>query len=122
LAHAAGSVAELQRTARLNEGPESACKAAQCHVRQSVDDKHVWWIGGYSIGIAMPPSWAGHTYLANDGPKRCLLREGYVSNYETILIDKDAGFEASFVDTIVMTNSGLDVLSSIPRGLLETGT
>ena len=70
----------------------------------------------------MPPGWAGHTYLANDGPKRCLLHEGYVSNYENILIDKSAGFEASFIDTIVMTNTGLDVLSSIPRGLLETGT
>jgi hypothetical protein len=70
----------------------------------------------------MPPSWAGHTYLANDGPERCFLQEGYVSNYENIFIDKVAGFEASFIDTIVMTDSGLDVLSCIPRELLESGT
>jgi hypothetical protein len=42
-----------------------------------------------------------------------------VSNYETVLVDKEGGFEACAIDTIVMTEDGLEVLSELPRGLLE---
>ena len=122
LAHAAGSIFELQRTPRLDDGPEEAAAAAERYVRGSIAAENVWWIGGYALGIALPPSWVGHTYLANDGPERCYLRRGYVSNYENVLIDREAGFEASFIDTIVMTEKGLEVLSSVPRELLECAT
>ena len=116
---AADSVLELQRTARLGEGPESAAAAASGYVRERIPARNIWWVGGYSLGIAMPPSWVGHTYLANDGPQRCRLLPGYVTNYETVFIDREAGFEAACIDTLIMTDAGLEVLSSVPRGLLE---
>jgi Xaa-Pro aminopeptidase len=117
---AAGSVFELQRAARTGDGPEAAAAAADRYVRQRVPAENVWWVGGYSLGIAFPPSWVGHTYLANDGLEKCRLLPGYVSNYENVFVDREHGFEAGNIDTMVMTERGLEVLSSVPRGLLAS--
>ena len=116
---AAGSVPELQRLAVLGEGPETAMAAAERWVYDRVPAEKIWWVGGYSLGIGLPPSWVGHTYLANDGLSKVTWQPGYVSNYETVLVDKGGGFEACAIDTIVMTEDGLEVLSEVPRGLLE---
>ncbi len=116
---AAGSVGELQRLAVLGEGPERAMAAAERWVYDRVPAEKVWWVGGYSLGIGLPPSWVGHTYLANDGLSKVTLEPGYVSNFETVMVDKDGGFEAAAIDTLVMTEDGLEMLSELPRGLLE---
>jgi Xaa-Pro aminopeptidase len=118
---AAGSVLELQRAARRGEGPEAAAAAANRFVRERIAAEQVWWVGGYALGIAFAPSWVGHTYLANDGMDKCRLDTGYVSNYENVFIDREAGFEAAYIDTILMTDAGLEVLSSMPRTLLPSG-
>ncbi|HWI75337.1 MAG TPA: Xaa-Pro peptidase family protein [Baekduia sp.] len=117
----AGSIGELQRLARIGDGPEQAAAAAQRWIGERVPPDKVWWIGGYSLGIGLPPSWVGHTYLANDGLRPVILQAGYVSNYEMILFDREAGFEAATIDTVLMTDAGLEVLSALPRTLLETG-
>jgi Xaa-Pro aminopeptidase len=116
---AAGSVGELQRLATLGEGPETAMAAAERWVHDRVPAQNIWWVGGYSLGIALPPSWVGHTYLANDGLSKVTWQPGYVSNYETVMVDKDGGFEAASIDTIVMTEDGLEMLSELPRGIIE---
>jgi Xaa-Pro aminopeptidase len=121
LEHAGGSILEFQRRARSGEGPETAMAAAERYVRERVPSENIWWIGGYALGIAFAPSWVGHTYLANDGPERCSLMPGYVSNYENVFFDQQQGFEAAYIDTIVMTAQGLEVLSGLPRGLLPGG-
>jgi hypothetical protein len=76
-------------------------------------------VGGYSLGIGLPPSWVGHTYLANDGLSKVTWQPGYVSNYETVMVDQEGGFEAASIDTIVMTEDGLEMLSELPRGIIE---
>jgi Xaa-Pro aminopeptidase len=122
LALAADSVLELQRLARLGEGPENAAAAADRFVRERIPPENVWWVGGYALGIALAPNWVGHTYLANDGLARCRLDPGYVSNFENVFIDREQGFEAASIDTILMTEMGLEVLSKVPRGLLPSAT
>ena len=116
---AAGSVDELVRAARPGEGPEVAAAAAERYVRERIAPERIWWVGGYAIGLALPPSWVGHTYLANDGPQRCLLMPGYVSNFENVFFDEQEGFAADFIETVVMTESGLEVLSRLPRTLID---
>jgi Xaa-Pro aminopeptidase len=120
LSLASGSILELQRLARAGEGPESAVAAADRYVRERIAAEQVWWVGGYALGISFPPSWVGHTYLANDGPEKCRLEPGYVSNYENVFCDAQDGFEAGCIDTLIMTEKGLEVLSAIPRGLLPS--
>ncbi|NKF23576.1 M24 family metallopeptidase [Solimonas marina] len=119
IAAAAGSIEVLCREARLGEGPERAAAAAVAYVRERIPAENIWWVGGYALGLGTPPSWVGHTYLANDGEERCELREGYVSNYENVFFDEAEGFEAGYIDTVVMTSDGLRALSTIPRELLE---
>jgi Xaa-Pro aminopeptidase len=121
LALVADSVGELQREARLGDGPERAAAAAERYVRDRIPAERIWWVGGYSLGLALPPSWVGHTYLANDGLERTTWQDGYVSNYETILLDREDGFEAATIDTLLMTAGGLEVLSKLPRELLVAG-
>jgi Xaa-Pro aminopeptidase len=116
---AAGSVGELQRLAVLGEGPETAMAAAEKWVYDRVPQEKVWWVGGYSLGLGLPPSWVGHTYLANDGLSKVTWQPGYVSNFETVMVDREGQFEAAAIDTIVMTEDGLEMLSELPRGLLE---
>jgi Xaa-Pro aminopeptidase len=117
---AAGGAEELVRVARLGEPPEVANAAAETYVRDRIAADRIWWLGGYSIGLGLPPSWSGHTYLANDGPQRCEWRAGYVSNYEAILFDEHEGFAATYIDTVVMTDDGLEILSELPRTLIDT--
>jgi Xaa-Pro aminopeptidase len=119
LEQAAGSVDELVRAARLGEGPEAAAAAAERYVRERIAPERIWWVGGYALGLALPPSWVGHTYLANDGPQRCLLMPGYVSNFENVFFDEHEGFAADFIETVVMTETGLEVLSRLPRTLID---
>jgi len=118
---AADSVYELQKVARIGQGPETAAAAANRFVRDRIAAEHIWWVGGYALGIALPPNWVGLTYLANDGLERCRWEAGYLSNYETVFVDKEQGFEAACIDTILMTDDGLEILSSLPRGLLPGG-
>jgi Xaa-Pro aminopeptidase len=77
----------------------------------------VWWVGGYSLGIGFPPSWVGHTYLSNDAIsyERFTWEPGYLSNYENIIYRDKRG--ASYIDSLLMTESGLEILSALPRTL-----
>lgn len=119
LEQAAAATRMLCEAARLDEGPETAVAAAEAHIRASVPAGNVWWVGGYALGLALAPSWVGHTYLANDGPEKCRWLPGYVSNFETIFLDAAAGFAAEAIDTVVMTPNGLQVLSTLPRTMVD---
>jgi len=113
-----GVLPELQAHARPDEDPAPAMAAADAYARARIAPEKLWWVGGYGLGIGLPPSWVGHTYLANDGAEPIVLREGYVSNFETVIVDEPGGFEACCIDTLLMTADGLEVLSELPRRLL----
>jgi Xaa-Pro aminopeptidase len=119
LEQARDGVDRMVAEARIGDGPQHALAAAEDHVRARVAPERIWWIGGYTLGLACPPGWVGHRYLANEGPKPFTWQPGYLSNFETILFDRDAGYEAAIIDSVLMTDAGLEVLSTLPRGLWE---
>ena len=80
--------------------------------------EQVWWVGGYALGISVPPNWVGHTYLSNDAFEQFTWEPGYVTNYENILFGREGRFTASYMETLLMTEQGIEILSTVPRELL----
>lgn len=115
---AASSLRVLCDSARHGGDPAPAMAAAEAALRAVIPDENIWWTGGYAIGISFPPSWVGHTYLANDGPERIVLADGYTSNFESIMSDRTASCEAAAIDTVMMAPDGLQSLSALPRRLI----
>ena len=113
----AGSVVAVQAAVRPGDPLDVAQRAAQEHVFSRFPPEQVWWVGGYALGIAVPPNWVGHTYLSNDAFEQFTWEPGYVTNYENILFDREAGFTASYMETLLMTPDGIETLSARPREL-----
>jgi ectoine hydrolase len=118
----AKSVEEVRRVVRPGDALDVAQRVAEEFVYSRFPREQVWWVGGYALGIAVPPSWVGHTYLSNDAFESFTWEPGYVTNYENILFDRERGFTASYMETLVMTESdGIETLSRHPRELVVVG-
>jgi hypothetical protein len=111
------SVEEVAAAVRPGDPLEVAQRVAEEYVFSRFPREQVWWVGGYALGLALPPSWVGHTYLSNDAFERFSWEPGYVTNYENILFDRERGFTASYMETLVMTERGIEPLSRLPREL-----
>jgi Xaa-Pro aminopeptidase len=84
--------------------------------------KYVWWVGGYSLGIAMPPDWCGRHWLKplEEGAARN-FEPGVVVNFENqfdVWENWPGGSGAAYIDSLLMTDNGLEVLSTLPRNLV----
>jgi len=84
--------------------------------------QYIWWAGGYALGIAVPPDWVG-SHFANPiwGQSDRPLEPGMVFNYENqfdVWEDWPGGSGAAYIETLLVTESGLEVLSSLPRTLV----
>jgi Xaa-Pro aminopeptidase len=121
LEQTARSIDEVRRVVRPGDPLEVAQRAAEEYVYSRFPRDQVWWVGGYALGIALPPSWVGHTYLSNDAFETFTWEPGYVTNYENILFDRERGFTASYMETLVMSEHGIETLSRHPRELVVAG-
>jgi Xaa-Pro aminopeptidase len=82
--------------------------------------KYGWFIGGYDLGIAVPPDWVGHTYLSGHCFERADMKVGMVVNYENVLDVPDGwpgAYGVQYVDTLVMTGRGFRILSKLDRNI-----
>jgi Xaa-Pro aminopeptidase len=113
----AGSVEEVKRAVRPGDPLDVAQRVAEDYVFSRFPREQVWWVGGYALGIAVPPNWVGHTYISNDAFEKFTWEPGYVTNYENILFDRDRGFTASYMETLLMTDTGIETLSRHSREL-----
>ena len=121
LEYTARSVEAVQRAVRRGDPLDVAQRAAEDWGFSVVPREQVWWVGGYALGIAVPPNWVGHTYLSNDAFETFTWEPGYVTNYENVVFDRERGFTASYMETLVMTGSGVEALSRHPRELAVAG-
>jgi len=113
----AQSVLEVQKAVKPGDPLDVAQRVAEEYVFSRFPREKVWWVGGYALGIALPPDWVGHTYLSNDAYEQFTWEPGYVTNYENILFDREQGFTASYMETLLMTEQGIEILSQVPRTL-----
>jgi Xaa-Pro aminopeptidase len=84
--------------------------------------KYVWFVGGYSLGIAMPPDWCGNHWVKPrlDFTDRH-LEPGIVFNLENqfdVWEDWPGGSGAAYIESFLVTENGLEVLSKLPRNLV----
>jgi Xaa-Pro aminopeptidase len=112
-----GSVDAVIAAVKPGDPLDVAQRVAEDYVFSRFDRDNVWWVGGYAMGIALPPDWVGHTYLSNDAFEQFTWETGYVTNYENILYDRDERFTASYMEMLLMTETGIEVLSRVDRGL-----
>lgn len=83
-----------------------------------------WFIGGYDVGIAIPPDWVGHTYLNGRCFERADFVIGTVTNFENVLDVAEGwpgGYGTQNVDTFVMEETGLRILSKLDRSIKIVG-
>jgi Xaa-Pro aminopeptidase len=117
LEQTAESVEAVKQAVGPGDPLDVAQRVAEDYVFSRFPREQVWWVGGYALGIAVPPNWVGHTYLSNDAFEKFTWEPGYVTNYENILFDRDKGFTASYMETLLMTETGIETLSKMPRTL-----
>ncbi len=84
--------------------------------------KYVWWAGGYALGIGVPPDWVGSFFAApREGVPDQPLQAGMVFNYENqfdVWENWPGGSGAAYIETVLVTESKLEVLSALPRDLV----
>ena len=117
LEHTSRSVDAVRHAVSAGDPLDVAQHAAEEWVFSVIPRERVWWVGGYALGVAVPPSWVGHTYLSNDAFEPFTWEPGYVTNYENIVFDRERGFTASYMETLLMTPDGIETLSARPREL-----
>jgi len=86
--------------------------------------KYVWWVGGYSLGIAQPPDWCGRYWMNREENAERYFEPGIVVNFENqfdVWENWPGGSGASYVDSMLMTDAGLEVLSTLPRNIVVVG-
>ena len=86
--------------------------------------KYVWWVGGYSLGIAQPPDWCGRYWMDHEEGTERDFEPGIVVNFENqfdVWENWPGGSGASYVDSMLMTDAGLEVLSTLPRNIIVVG-
>ena len=72
---------------------------------------------GYSLGISIPPEWVGHVWLSDDGFVDANFVPGTIMNYEIFSSDPNLP-RIGYIDTLLMTNNGIEALSNVPQELL----
>ena len=117
LEETAGSVDAVVAAVSPGDPLQRAQEIAEQYVFSRYPPDRVWWVGGYALGIAMPPNWVGHTYLAGDAFEDFTWQPGYVTNYENILFDRNAGYTASYMETLLMGEERIQPLSRHTREL-----
>lgn len=74
---------------------------------------------GYSIGVAFPPDWGeGHIFSLREGETR-ELQAGMTFHMPPAIFDQTNGFAFGFSHSVLVTDSGCEVLTEFPLELTE---
>lgn len=109
--------------------PGEATQSVQENAERGVDAAELSHlsvlIGGYDMGIASPPDWVGHTFTKSArGFVEARYDVGMATNFEFLFRAGDGwrgGAGGGFIDTVVMRDGGLEVLSQLSRSILIAG-
>ena len=119
---AAGCIDTILSEVKLGDPLSKVDAVAQRYTDEAGIRQHVWWIGGYAQEIALPPDWCGNHWLRprfdiGDPP----IQAGMVFNLENqfdVWEDWPGGSGCAYIESLLVTKSGLEVLSKLPRTLV----
>ncbi len=115
----AGCMDAVTQACRPGDPVSKVQEVADDYIDRAGLRQWVWFVGGYSLGIAVPPDWCGSHWISprnNLGDRT--LEPGQVFNLENqfdVWEDWPGGSGAAWIDSFLVTDSGLEVLSSLPR-------
>jgi Xaa-Pro aminopeptidase len=120
--NSAGCIEAIVAGIRPGDSWSKVAKLGDRYLEERGLKKYVWWAGGYALGIAVPPDWVGSFFAepredVADQP----LQPGMVFNYENqfdVWEGWPGGSGAAYIETLLVTSSGLEILSALPRVLV----
>ncbi len=119
---AAGCIDAIVAEAKLGDPMSRVEAIAQAHIDEVGIREYVWWVGGYCQGIALPPDWCNNHWLSpRSGMPDRALEPGMFFNLENqfdVWEDWPGGSGAAFIETLMVTENGLEVMSKHPRTLV----
>lgn len=122
MTRAAGCIDAIQSEIGLGDPLSRIDSVAQRYIDENDLRQYVWWVGGYSFGIAVPPDWCGNHWLRSRFETRDRpLEPGMVVNLENqfdVWENWPGGSGAAYIETFLATANGLEVLSKLPRTLV----
>jgi len=120
---AAGCIDAILSEIALGDCLSKVDAVAQHYTDQSGIREYVWWVGGYAQEIALPPDWCGNHWLKprfdiGDPP----IQPGMVFNLENqfdVWENWPGGSGCAYIESLLVTENGLEVLSKLPRTLVS---
>ncbi len=117
-----GSVDYVKERVRPGDSTGVAQRAMDEYIDSMGLRPYAAYISGYNMGIAIPPDWVGHTFIDPEaGFETARYDPGMITNYENLFTVLDpvwaGGTGGGFIETILMTNEGLEVLSKLDRNV-----
>lgn len=118
----AGCIDAILASVRTGDSWKKVAEVGDRYLQDKDIKKYIWWAGGYALGIAVPPDWVGSHFAEprEDIPDQPLT-PGMVFNYENqfdVWEDWPGGSGAAYIETLLVTEKGLEVLSQLPRDLV----
>jgi Xaa-Pro dipeptidase len=79
----------------------------------------LWWVGGYELGISLPPDWVGGWFFDTwTDPGDDVFDPGLVTNFEgNFYLPEQAGVSMQ-IDTLVFTSESAEVLLGVSPDLI----
>ncbi len=121
----AGCIGAIVGAVRPGEPMSRIQEVADAYTDAAGLRPYVWLIGGYALGIAMPPDWVGRH---RPGPREDVpmppLEPGTVLNFENqfdVFEGWSGGTGAAYIETFLVTGLGIEVMSGLPRNLVTVG-
>jgi Xaa-Pro aminopeptidase len=118
---AAGCIDNILSEIKLGDPLSKIDGLAQRYTDDVGIRKYVWWVGGYAQEIAVPPDWCGNNWL---NPRFDMgdpvVQPGMVFNLENqfdVWEDWPGGSGCAYIETLLVTENGLEVMSKLPRTL-----
>ena len=118
----AGCVDEVVETCKPGDPLSKVQKVADACIDRAGLRPYVWFVGGYSLGVAAPPDWCGSHWLSpRHGLGDRTLTPGQTFNLENqfdVWEDWPGGSGAAYIESFLVTEDGLEVLSELPRTIV----